>query len=247
MDGIRLRGAIAALALTISGSALAAPPSSSAAKSAAAAMKSPPDFQAMLGLLDKLFPPQPDPDPARLALARTSVAAMWPDGGYSRMMTGMMGGIFDRVMKIKPSDLPPMAGIAAKPGGPSNDKSLHEQAAAKDPYFDQRVAAMRGVLSEEFGKLSTIIDPRVRDGLARAMARRFDAQQLTEINRFYATPAGHALASQSLALWVDPDMMRSMFSAMPEMMKLMPEIMQKVDAANRKFPKPPASAKGAKH
>ena len=60
--------------------------------------KSPPDFGAMLAMFDKLFPPQSDPDPARLALARTSVQSMWPDGAYGKMMTSFMGGVFDRVM-----------------------------------------------------------------------------------------------------------------------------------------------------
>jgi hypothetical protein len=243
MRKLGVGAAIAALSLMVSGTAVAAPATKSAPKSPAPAKKSsPPNFEAMLGFVDKLFPPQPEPDPARLALARTSVAAMWPDGAYGRMMTGMMGGMFDRFMQMKQSDFAAMGGKAPKGVTPSGDLSLHEQAAAKDPYFDQRVAAMRAVFTEELGKISAIIDPRIRDGLARTMARRFDAQQLNDINRFYATPSGHALASQSMQMWVDPDMMRSIFASVPEMMKLMPEIMQKVQAANEKFPKPPKAA-----
>lgn len=213
--------------------------------------KSPPNFEAMFAFFDKLFPPQPDPDPARLALARTSVAAMWPEGAYGKMMTGFMGGIFDRVMQLKKSDLasldPKASKTSASTSATMKDLSLHDQAAAKDPYFDQRMAAMREAAGDEFGKISAIVDPRIRDGLARSMARRFDAQQLTDINAFFATPSGRALAGQSMQLWVDPDMMRSLFSAMPEMMKLMPDIMRKMKAANDRFPKPPAPpAKDAK-
>ena len=211
--------------------------------------KSPPNFEAMFAFFDKLFPPQPDPDPARLALARTSVAAMWPDGAYGKMMTGFMGGIFDRVMQLKKSDLASLNPKASKTNASATmkDLSLHDQAAAKDPHFDERMAAMREVAGDEFGKISAIVDPRIREGLARSMARRFDARQLGDINAFYATPSGRALASQSMQLWVDPDMMRSLFSAMPEMMKLMPDIMQKVKAANDRFPKPPGPpAKDAK-
>ena len=211
--------------------------------------KSPPNFEAIFAFFDKLFPPQPDPDPARLALARTSVTAMWPEGAYGKLMTGFMGGIFDRVMQLKKSDLASLAPKAGKASASATmkDLSLHDQAAAKDPYFDQRMAAMREAASDEFGKISAIVDPRIRDGLARSMARRFDAQQLTDINAFFATPSGRALAGQSMQLWVDPDMMRSLFSAMPEMMKLMPDIMQKMKAANDRFPKPPVPpAKDAK-
>lgn len=215
--------------------------------------KSPPDFTAMLAMFDKLFPPQPEPDPARLALARTSVQAMWPEGAYGKMMTSFMGGIFDRVMQMKQSDL---AALGSKPkkspaaAASSPDLSLHDQAAAKDPYFDKRMAAMREAVGEELGKLSAIIDPRVRDGLARSMARRFDAQQLKDINAFFATPSGRALAGQSMQLWVDPDMLRSLFGAMPEMIKLMPDMMQRMKTANDKFPQPPKKvtpAKAEKH
>jgi Uncharacterized protein conserved in bacteria (DUF2059) len=210
--------------------------------------KSPPNLEAMFAIFDKLFPPQPDPDPARLALARTTVTAMWPDGAYGKMMTGFMGGIFDRVMDLKKSDfavLDPKAKLNASAG--TKDLSLREQAAAKDPNFNQRMTAMREVVGEELGKVSAIIDPRIREGLARSMARRFDQKQLNDINAFYMTPSGQALASQSMQLWVDPDMMRSLFGAMPEMMKMMPDIMQKVKAVDDRFPKPPKPlVKGSK-
>jgi hypothetical protein len=210
----------------------------------------PPNFDAMMTILDKMFPPQPEPDPARLALARTSVRSMWPDGAYGRMMAGFMGNMFNGVMQMKKSDF---ASLAAKGGkadasSPADNRSLHDQIAAKDPYFDQRMAAMRGVMDEEFGKMSTFIDPRMRDGLAQSMARRFDARQLADINAFFATPSGNALASSYMQLWFDPDTLRSMFGAFPEMMKLMPDAMQKLKAANDKFPKAPASApKPVKH
>jgi len=212
-----------------------------------AAAKAAPSFEQMLAVIDKLFPPQPDPDPARLALARTSVQAMWPDGAYGKMMTGFMGGMIDRMMQLKASDLPDMGGKAPKPGAAKDkDLTVKEAIAGKDPYFDQRMAAMRGIVDEEAGKISAIIDPRMREGLARAMARRFDAQQLGDINAFFATPSGHALASQYMQLWLDPDTIRSIFGSVPEMMKLMPEMMQKFKAANDQFPEPPAKAKPAK-
>jgi len=211
----------------------------------------PPNFDAVMTVIDKMFPAQPEPDLARLALARTSVRSMWPDGAYARMMGGFMGNMFNGVMQMKKSDFAPLGNKVAKTGVglPGEDLSLHDQAAAKDPYFDQRVAAMRGIMDEEFGKMSAFIDPRMREGLARSMARRFDARQLNDINAFFATPSGSALASSYMQLWFDPDTLRSMFGAFPEMMKLMPEAMQKLKAANDKFPKSPISppANASKH
>ena len=207
-----------------------------------------PNFDAMFGIFDKLFPPTPDPDPARLALARTAVASMWPDGAYGKMMSGFLDGTINRVMQLKTSDFMGMAGIRAKTNAsaPAKDLSFHDQAAAKDPYFDQRMAAYRQVLSEETAKMSTVIDPRMRDGLARSMARKFDAKQLADIDAFFATPSGHALASEYMGLWFAPDTMRSIFTAFPEMMKLMPDATEKMKAIDAKFPKPPKAAKPEK-
>lgn len=221
--------------------AIAAPAASDTPKGAAkpTISKPQPDFDAMFAFIDKLFPPQAAPDPARLALARVSVHSMWPDGAYGKMMSSFMGGIFDRAMQLKPSDLAALGkpGEAAAAGG-KMDVSLHDKAASEDPYFDQRIAAMRQVLESEVGKISAVVDPRMRDGLSRAMARRFDTRQLTDINAFMATPSGQAFAGQYMQLWMDPDTIRSIFASAPEMMKMMPDIMQKVKAANDKFPKP---------
>jgi len=57
----------------------------------------PPNMDAVMAVFDKLLPPQPDPDPARLALARMSAAAMWPEGAYGNMMTSFAGGMVDNV------------------------------------------------------------------------------------------------------------------------------------------------------
>ena len=233
-----------------SGAAAAVPESETAkapvVKSEAPSTKKTPSFAEMMQFIDKIFPPQPDPDPARLALARTSAQSIWPQGQYGKMMESFMGGIFDRVMTLKESDLGSMAPAKAKSAKADPAKaneSLHQKLTAEDPYFDQRVAAIRAVLNEEVGKVSAVVDPRLRDGIARAMARKFDAKQLNDINTFFATPSGNALASHYMELWFDPDTIRSLFSTMPDMMKLMPGMMEKLKAANDKFPAPPKKDK----
>lgn len=208
--------------------------------------KSPPDFNAMIALMDKLFPAQPDPDPARLVLARTLAGAMWPSGAYGNMMSSFVGSMFDRMMQLKESDLAALSNKPQKAGAGARDVSIHQQVASKDPYFDQRMAAMREVVNGEMGKISAIIDPRIREGLARAMARRFDARQLGEINLFFHSPTGQAFAGQYMQLWIDPDTLRSIFSSMPELMKLMPELTQNLKAASDRFPKPPPTPAAAK-
>lgn len=103
---------------------------------------------------------------------------MWPDGSYGKILTGMFGGMFDRAMQMKGSDFAAFNDKPTKAPLPSMDPTLHDALATKDPYFDQRAAAIRAVLEDEAGKFSAVVDPRMRDGLSRAMARRLDEQQL---------------------------------------------------------------------
>jgi len=77
------------------------------------------------------------------------------------------------------------------------------------------------------------------------MARKLDEHQLADVNAFFATPSGRAFAAQYMQLWVDPDAMRSLIDTTPDMMKLMPEMMQKIKAADDKFPQPPKEAAAA--
>jgi hypothetical protein len=253
----RVSGAAITAALFAPTSALADAPAHQAparvmspSPEANATTKTKPNFDAIMSAIDKMFPPQTDPDPARLALARMSVQAMWPNGAYAKMMTGFIGNIFSGVMRMKKSDLALIGNKAptTRASKVSDNQSIHDQAAAKDPYFDQRMVAMRNLIDEEIGKMSVVVDPHMREGLARSMARRFDARQLSDINGFFATPSGHALATDYMQLWFEPDTLRAMLSAFPEMMKLMPDAMQKFKAVNDKFPKPPSPpAKAAKH
>lgn len=234
--------ALAGIAVIASPAVAGVPPKAAAKSKSAMEAMTPPNMDAVMAVFNKLLPPQPEPDPARLALARTSAAAMWPEGAYCDMMTGFAGNMVDNVMRLKKSDLPIPADKKTKADATA-DLSLHDAAAAKDPYFDQRMAAIRAAVTDEFGKISAVIDPRVRDGMARAMARRFDARQLTDINAFLVTPTGRAFGAQYMQLWLDPDMMRGMIGSMPEMIKLMPDIMKSIKDANDKFPAPPASEK----
>jgi hypothetical protein len=243
-----LIAAAGALAMAVSTPATATAPHKAAHPHASAAkadkMKmAMPDMGAVFALFDKLFPPQPDPDPARFAMAQGAVGAMWPDGSYGKMMTGMLGGMVDRAMTMKASDLEALSGKA-----PANDAdgedgpSLHDLAASSDPHFDERVTAIRATVDEEMVKVSAVIDPRIREGLARTMARSFDQTQLADINAFFATPTGRAFASQYMQMWMSPDTMRSIFKSVPQLMTLMPEMMEKIKAASDKFPKPAKAA-----
>jgi len=199
-------------------------------------VKKAPDFDPaqMMAIFDKIFPAQPDPAPARLALARTSVNGLFPDGTYARMMDGMLHGLADRVMNMSEADF-----VKPASGKPADTMTLRQKMAKDDPYFEERMKIMQRVVGEELAKFAAIIEPKIRDGLARSMARRFDEKQLADINAFLATDTGREFGRQSMAMYVDPDVMRAMMGSFPEMMKAMPAAMQRIETETSKLPKPP--------
>lgn len=189
------------------------------------------DMAKMMAMFDNIFPAGPEPDPARLALARTTAAGMLPNGTYAALFDEAMSGIVERILSVKPVDL----GVKATAGSAT---SLREQLEKEDPHFEERMKITRKVIGEELIKISAVMEPKLRDGLARSISRRFDEKQLGDINTFLATESGRAFAGQAMRMWVDPDVMRSMIQAMPHMISAMPGAMLRLEAETRHLPKP---------
>lgn len=77
-----------------------------------------------------------------------------------------------------------------------------------------------------FVKVGDVTEPRFREGMARTLARKFDARQLAEIQAFLATPTGAAYGRQMVGLWFEPEVMLATFQAFPDIMALMPDLMK---------------------
>lgn len=197
------------------------------------------DFLKVFQMFDKLFPAQPEPASARLALSRTTANGLLADGTYGRMMGEMMDTMVDRVMSFSEADF----GGKGKDGKPPSTETLRQAAIKEDPHFEERMKIMRRVIGEEMIKISAIIEPKVREGLARSMARRFDEKQLTDINAFLATDSGKAYGRESMAMWVDSDVMRSVFTSMPEIFVALPGAMQRIEKETAHLPKPKKAKK----
>ena len=227
---------IGAALLALGSPALAKAPAAKAAPKKEAPAAKAPDFDIgqMMAVMDKLFPAQPDPEPARLALSRTAVQGLLPDGTYARMMDGVMHGVADRVLGLTAADLGQAGANAKAP----DTTTLRDKMAKEDPNFEERMRIIEKIVGEEFAKMTAIIEPRLRDGLARSMARRFDEKQLGDLNAFLATESGRAYGRQSMAMWVDPDVMRAMISTLPEMMKGMPDAAKRIETETAHLPKP---------
>ena len=191
------------------------------------------------------------PDPERLKLAARVSAVLWPNGTYVRIFQGMTGGedgLFDMVLDLRPGDIMgamfegAAAGSEAKPGKASPpakpSPTLRESIVAEDPYFEERMRISMKVAEEEMTRLAAPIEPKLRDGLAKSIARRFTTAQLVPIAAFFETDAGKAYAEQSFSMFVDKDVMLALISSVPAVVKEVPGIMEKIEKATAHLPKP---------
>ena len=165
-----------------------------------------------------MFPAQPDPDPARLALG----AHRGPGDVARRRLWQDDERLYREHVQPRHADEeigPCRTGnktAKSNDGQLAKDETIHDQSGGKGSLFRSADGSDCAAWSmRRSASCRHLIDPRMRDGLARSMARRFDARQLADINAFFATPSGHALASQYMQLWFEPDTMRSMMGAFP--------------------------------
>lgn len=224
-----------ALALAAATAAPAKPAPAKPPVAATAAKKAPPvdpmaAMQSMMKMFDKLFPAGPEPDPARLALARGTTMTMFPKGTYSRAMVGFLDRTAERILDMSEAELAAMFPEDAKKAKdkkakkPPSTEPLRLKLARDDPQFDAKKAALKAFAATILTKIGDVAEPRLRDGMARAMARKFDAAQLAEINAFLATPTGAAYGRETIGMWFENDVMRGAMEVFPEMMKMMPEL-----------------------
>lgn len=178
-------------------------------------------------------------DPARLAAAQQTVDYIFPTGTYARMMgetmDKMMDSIFDSTMRMPLKDLVGMSGVDTDDIG---EGSLAEMMEIYDPAYQERTRLSTRIMMAEMTTLMTRFEPDIRSGLASAYAKRFDAAQLADLNRFFATPTGRAYAADSYIIMMSPDVMEKMQAFMPQVMQAMPAIVGKVKDATEKLPKP---------
>jgi len=157
------------------------------------------------------------------------------EGKMSKMMDQMMSSMFD----MKAADMVggfDKSGQAAKELG---DRSMGEVAAGKDPHFRERMKITIDVMMGEMIPLMEKMEPAIRESLTGVYAGKFDVRQLGEMNTFFATPTGAAYADQAMLMMMDPEVMKSIQGFAPELMRAMPGIMTKMEAATKHLPPPP--------
>lgn len=193
--------------------------------------------------------PAPADADARLSLARNVIGKLWPTGLYRRMMSGTMQQVVESTMaslgQIPADEMAKASG--AKDADALKGKTLDQIAEAADPAYRERMRITMQVMIDEMIPLLEKQEPQIRESLAQSYARRFNAVQLADLDRFLSTPSGSAFADQFFLSYTDPEVMKQMQAFAPELMKAMPAIMMKVQAATAHLPPPPKPAGKTDH
>lgn len=185
--------------------------------------------------------PTAEIDPARIAAARPVIERLWPLGTYRRMMDGTMSKLIDammtQMMGMRAADMVGSAGEAGKKAATeAGDRTLGEMAATEDPAFRERMKITMDTMMREMIPIMEKIEPTVRNNLTTIYARKYTAAELGDMSRFFATPSGQAYASNAMLVFVEPEMIQGMTAFTPELLKAMPDIMKKVEAATAHLP-----------
>lgn len=193
----------------------------SEAAAAEAKAKMQKEMDEAIALVEKMFDTSslPPIEPARLALAQKTMGALVPAGSLERMMDNLYGKMFKTIMGEFGGQSDLMLSIQT---GVESDQIAKLDEATKgkvadmfDPHRKEREDQITKVIKPLISEVLGDMEPPMREGLAKAYARKFTAAQLTDLNGFLATPTGTLYANEWMALQADPEVMVAVIKAIP--------------------------------
>lgn len=181
------------------------------------------EMDAAIALVEKMFDTSslPPIEPARLSLAQQTMGALIPPGSLEKMIDNLYGKMFKTIMAELGGQSDLMLSIKT---GVESDKiaTLDEATKTKvadifDPHRKEREDQITRVIKPLISEALTDLERPMREGMAKAYARKFSAAQLTDLNSFLATPTGRLYANEWMALQADPEVMVAVMKALPPM------------------------------
>jgi hypothetical protein len=180
-------------------------------------------------------------NPAQLKLAETTAGKLLPNGSMKSMMGTMLDTFLTPMMDVLPemssSEIMLKTGIYEGEIENLDEEKRKTITAMLDPTRKQRGKQIMDSVMPLLDETMTMLEPPMRTGISRAYARKFSADQLRQINGFFATPAGSAFAAASYPLQADPEVMQAVFKALPEMIKKLKTKGPALEAEMKKLPR----------
>ena len=196
-----------------------------------------------IALIEKMFDTGklPPIEPARLALAQKTMGQLVPGGSLEKMMDNLYGKMFKTLMGEFGGQSDLMLSIKT---GVESEKiaALDEATKTKvadmfDPHRKEREEQITRVIKPLISEVLSDMEAPMREGMAKAYARKFSAAQLTDLNGFLATPTGTLYANEWMALQADPEVMLAIIKAVPPLITKFIDRAPQIEKDMKELPK----------
>lgn len=183
----------------------------------------------------------PPIDPVRLAAAQQLVGPMTQRASMEKLYNNLYSRLFEgfRTMgrQSERDSLLIALGVPADHLANVSQAEVKQVTAILNPNAaaqQQRYTdAMRPLVNEIFA----VLLPAVQQGMARAYARQFTAEELGQIQSFFATPTGVAFAAELLPLQANPEVIMAMLDSAPELIRRVEKVVPTIDANFNALPR----------
>lgn len=200
-----------------------------------------PSEQEVAAIMQSIFKVEPlsAEQQARLPQAQKLIARIMPPGTMGKMLGGMYDKLLGPVMAM--AGEASSSDVARELGVTGEELELADGEAARiiailDPVWKERQEAEMAAMQRAMSTVMTALEPGMRKGMAEAYAIAFTASELTDIDRFFATPSGASYAEKSYALASDPRLIATAMEGLPQMMAQFKTMEEETKAASAKFP-----------
>ena len=201
------------------------------------------EMDEVIALVEKMFDTKslPPIDPARLAIAEQTTAALIPTGSIEKMLDNMYGRMFrtlmgefsgqsDLMLSIK-------TGVESDQIAALDDATKTQIADLFDPHRKEREEQITRLVMPLIREALADMEPPMRAGLAKAYARKFTGAQLADVNTFLATPTGQLYATEWMALQADPEVMVAVVKAVPPLLTKFMDRAPEIEKDFKELPK----------
>jgi hypothetical protein len=181
----------------------------------------------LLGALFKAEPLTPEQE-ALLPIATEMADHIMPEGSFRSAMVDSIEPMMAMMVGETTSDprlrLAEISGVEADDLERLSDEDAQEAFDIFDPQFSARSERTTKALTGMMTRLLEEVEPAYREGLARALTRRFDESEMRALLAFFQTPLGTKFAAQSFLVQYDPQLMGVVEAMGPAAIKLIPEL-----------------------
>lgn len=198
-------------------------------------------------MLSTMFEPEPltAEAEARLPAATSVASSLVPEGVYGEMMGQMMDSFLAPIFKMagteggmSASDISTYTGVEGEALDALTDEQRAELTGIFDPVYETRERAKFDGIIAGVNTIFGVLEPGVREGLARAYASKFEESELLELQAFFATPVGAKYSSQNLLLNSDPQVIAGVMRTIPSLIEQLPTLKESFENAEAGLPEP---------